>query len=235
MPGEVDFSSPAQLKDVPGIGEARYMIGQFYDAEPEDIPSIMKQPVSAVELQKWPLKHGTYRAYDKNIEDMRISGLRADGGEPDERSPHSSNYDRALGRADYVFLAPADFRFSYGSGAGGFLVDPDVLAMEGTVCADQDIASAFECLEMAVDGDGEDYVGPAKEPQTLIRMAEELSANEAETVEARVLRVLQTEEFLSHYRLYYQDSVPILFSKIEASSRGESLFELFNRTNLGVD
>jgi hypothetical protein len=53
-------------------------------------------------------------------------------------------------------------------------IDPEVLSTEEIICADQDVDLAFKCLGMAVDGDGEYYAGFAKEPETLIRMAQRL-------------------------------------------------------------
>ena len=74
-----------------------------------ELGRIIRQPVTATELRKWPLMHGTL-AYGKELEDIKSNGLIAG------RISNSNVYDEMLGRKEFVFLAPATFRLQYGLG-----------------------------------------------------------------------------------------------------------------------
>ena len=186
--------------------------------------ALLSAPISADELEKWPLMHGTVAwAYEEKRENIRLTGLHCNKGNPNSFRP-----DSELGRTGYVFLAPSTFRFNYSFRTGGILVDPSILKLDGNLYCDQDAGSAFECLKIELDCG--QYCGRgAKEVATLLAIARALPKQEDEFIDDLVSRAISTKAFGEYYIRNYHRSKGELFDSIVAHAAGKTLYEYFGR------
>ncbi len=209
------------------------MIGECYESyEQGELPRALLEPVTANELLKWPLLHGTTAADEIEIHDsIRANGLRSDLG-----NPNSDEKDQALGRTNYVFAASIGFKLNYGFGRWGILIDPAVLNTPGAICSGRDVSSAYDCLKIALEGHGEHYAGHAWEPSALLEIAARNPMSLQEDVrdhflmKAHIVRVLQSDDFAKHYELHYKRTTEQLYASIEENARGRTMFQYLNRT-----
>lgn len=99
--------------------------------------------LSAGELRKWPLIHGS-PTMSSNLHAIRNNGLLS----PSETGGglNSFDYDRILGRTEYVYLSVPRLRGNYGLGSF-ILVDPRVLELSGVTCALYDVGEVVLQVE----------------------------------------------------------------------------------------
>ena len=96
------------------------------------------------ELRLWPLMHGSLTLYE-NFEKIRELGLKAPMS--GEKGLNTFNYDIALGRNDYVFLAPV--RITGGYGWGSFLlIDPEIIVKLGVRFSIRDIGELITQIHL---------------------------------------------------------------------------------------
>lgn len=195
---------------------------------------MMNETVEAEQLKLWPLMHGSYSLYGEQLENARKDGLLSGS------RTNSCDYDEILGRTEYVFVAPATFRFNYGG--AGILIDPLILERRTDIrYSDQDIESAITCTKVWLEGG--DCCGNArtrtKAYEDLKRIVEPyvpaISEKQYRVPDRELLlSVVQSAAFLKYYEQYYAIDSATFFSTIEAVARRNecSIFDYFNRKGL---
>src|SRR3990170_1004403 len=104
---------------------------------------ISMDQVLSDELRLWPLVHGSFRLPD-TATIIRGAGLQAPGSRC--KGGNTFSYDEALGRNNYVFLAPANLKGNYGFGTF-LLVDPLILQEPGVGFAIYDVGEILRMID----------------------------------------------------------------------------------------
>jgi len=190
-----------------------------------DIGAVMRGPVVADELRKWPLMHGTLQT-GRELEDIRQGGLIAT-----KPKLNPLPFGEELGLANFVFLAPASFRLNYGYSLGAILVDPAVLQRQDLRFSDRDLGDVIDFLTILSEGHG--YCGRAKETDTLAHLLEREKMTSPESLPDEWIReVLRSREFAGYCSRNYHLTEADFFERIEAEacSFPISLREYFARS-----
>ena len=174
--------------------------------------------------------HGTLRTGGA-LERIRKEGLLAPLAE--RVSTNSFDYDRKLGRTNFVFLAPASFRLNYSLGVGAVLVDSAILSRRTDLhFSDQDIGDAIECLKILWEDGDEAYGGRAKDVETLSQLVKRYKAKAPKPyTDEAVTDIIQTQDFADYCCRNYELSEAELLKRIEdeAKSWQFSLHRYFSR------
>ena len=186
---------------------------------------LISQLLTADELVRWPLMHGTL-AYGDELNGIKANGLIAG------RATNSYNYDEAVGRNACVFLAPATFRLQYGFGRSSILIDPLILARKGLRCSDRDVGEVFDALRI-ITKNPKNYVGDAREPSSLEEFVVEVKTKcGVKDPEETALAVFRSERFKQYVSRNYEFTVDELFRQIERGAGTMTLRKYFSRTSL---
>ena len=176
-----------------------------------DIRKLLSDPVVAEELRKWPLMHGTLETGPE------LEGIRRAGLITGKSKANSFDYDREIGRTNFVFLAPATFHLNYGYGRGSVLVDSAILQREDLRFSDRDLGEVVDCLKILAAGHG--YCGAASETDTLVHLLEEEKATSPESYpDDLVSQVIRGQEFSNYCCRNYELTAPRL--RTPKSQRG---------------
>jgi hypothetical protein len=188
-----------------------------------DTHVLMRQPLVAEELRKWPLMHGTDRT-GQELEQIRREGLVAGS------ASNSQDYDRELGRTDFVFLTLASFLVNYGWCA--ILVDSAVLERKDLGFSDQDVRVAIDCLKILIEDGRDVYCGEAKNVDGLYRIVEaQRGATSDANGEQLFAKVICSPEFKTHYHQHYELSEVDFWQHVQKAYKGRLLYDFFCRSN----
>lgn len=190
-----------------------------------DTHVLMRQPVAAQELKKWPLMHGT-RCTGQELQQIRQAGLIAG-----RANSNSNDYDYELGRTGFVFLALASFLGNYGFGCA-VLVDSAVLGGTDLRFSDQDVRVAVDCLKILVEDGRDNYCGAAKDVESLQNIVEAQGSRASDVTDEQLLmKIIRSPEFRMYYRRHYELSEVDFWRSVETAHAGRSLYEFFGRCN----
>lgn len=190
--------------------------------------SLLDQPVTEDEIRQYPLMHGTL-LWPERAESIRHTGLLAPSVAND--ASNSFEYDRVLGRTEYVYLAPPTFHGSYGFGTF-VLVDPVVLDIPGNRYSALDIGEAVAAVRITLDGGVFAHPWKVSAYDVLQRLVSDWCRTVAED-DWSPIDVVASPAFREYYdHHYWLDQQEWLTGLAEAShSRGFSFRAYFERRN----
>lgn len=131
----------------------------------------MSRALTASELALWPLVHGSL-FLDNNVDSIRVNGLRAPGAVG--RAINSFDYDRVLGRTEFVFLSPVRISGGYGLGSV-ILVDPAAMLLPGVRGALHDVGNVVRQVDRLANDPEHELPEWVLAPNILRRIVEDQS------------------------------------------------------------